>query len=112
MEAGQIDPKLEERYLRMSMRKGSIVLAGALMISAIPAAAEEEGVLCPGGPKDQWVSADALKEKMTKMLNGEFVMDFEHGCYEVEYAANEHTVIAFYVDPVTADIVKVKVEDE
>lgn len=98
----------------MSVLKTSFALAGALMIAAAPATATatEEDVLCPGGPQDQWVSADALKAKMTKMLDGEFVMDFEHGCYEVEYSANEHTVIAFYVDPVTTDIVKVKVEDE
>lgn len=96
----------------MSVLKPFLAIAGALMIGTAPATATEEDVLCPGGPQDQWVSAEALKEKMTKMLDGEFVMDFEHGCYEVEYSANEHTVIAFYVDPVTTDIVKVKVEDE
>lgn len=90
----------------------SMVMVGAFLLAAAPALAEGEDVVCVGGPKDQWVSADALKQKMSKMLVGEFVMDFEHGCYEVEYAANEHTVIAFYVDPVTTDIVRVKVEDE
>jgi hypothetical protein len=87
-------------------------IAGALFLIAGSAAAEEADVVCVGGPKDQWVGTEAIKDKMSKMLVGEFIMDFEHGCYEVEYSANEHTVIAFYLDPVTTDIVRVKVEDE
>jgi Peptidase propeptide and YPEB domain len=85
---------------------------GAVVVIAGSAAAEETDVVCVGGPKDQWVDAQAIKDKMSKMLVGEFVMDFEHGCYEVEYSANEDTVIAFYVDPVTTEIIRVKVEDE
>lgn len=90
----------------------SMFLVGALVLAAAPAVAEEEDAVCVGGPKDQWVSSETVKEKMSKMLDGDFVMEVEHGCFEVEYPANEHTVIAFYLDPVTTDIVKVKVEDE
>lgn len=90
----------------------SLFIAGALVLVAAPTIAEEEDVVCVGGPKDQWVSAEVVKEKMAKMLDGDFAMEVEHGCFEIEYPANEHTVIAFYLDPVTTDIVKVKVEDE
>jgi hypothetical protein len=84
-------------------------LTVSLLFSAGAAAAAEEAV-CPDHPKDQWVAADVVAEKLSRLIDKEFVLGIDKGCYEAEVLVNDDTEIDVYVDPVTTEVVKIRTE--
>ena len=78
---------------------------------AAPAAAGEE-VVCAAQPKEKWVSAETVTRKLTQLIDKDFVLGIDKGCYEAEVVVNETTEIDVYVDPVTAEIVKIRTDGD
>ena len=99
------------------MRK-SILLAplaaailGLLTAAVLPAAADEE-VVCPDQPKEKWLSAEIVTQKLARLIDREFVLGIDKGCYEAEVVVNDATEIDVYVDPVTAEVVKIRTDGD
>lgn len=67
---------------------------------------------CGSTANDQWMSEEALKAKAAEMGFDVRSIDEEDGCYEV-YAMNATGErVEVYFNPVTAEIVKQKVDGE
>lgn len=99
------------------MRK-SILLAplaaailGLLAGAALPAVADEE-VVCADQPKEKWISAEIVTQKLARLIDKEFVLGIDKGCYEAEVVVNDATEIDIYVDPVTAEVVKIRTDGD
>ncbi len=76
------------------------------------AAASGEEVVCGHQPKEKWANADAISEKLSRLIDREFVLGVDKGCYEAKVIVNGVTAIDIYIDPVTAEIVKVGAEGD
>ena len=98
------------------MRKSTLApLAAAilgLLAAALPAAAEEDEVVCTDQPKEKWVSAEIVTQKLARLIDKEFVLGIDKGCYEAEVVVNDTTEIDVYVDPVTAEVVKIRTDGD
>ena len=94
------------------MRK-SILLAAilGLVAAAGPAAAAEE-VVCAAQPKEKWLSAETITRKLAQLIDKEFVLGVDKGCYEAEIIVNDSTEIDVYIDPVTAEVVKIRTDGD
>ena len=95
------------------MWKSALLAAVLGLVSAtvVPAAADEE-VVCAAQPKENWVSAETVTRKLAQLIDREFVLGVDKGCYEAEVVVNETTEIDVYVDPVTAEIVKIRTDGD
>ena len=95
------------------MRK--IVIAAAVLsvisLTGFAASAEDE-VVCTAQPKDKWVSAEIVSRKLSQLIDKEFVLGIDKGCYEAEIIVNELTEIDVYIDPVTTEIVKIRTDGD
>jgi len=76
------------------------------------AGAAEEEVVCTDQPKEKWASADAVTKRLSRMIDKEFVLGVDKGCYEAEVIVNDLTEIDVYVDPVTMEVVKIRTEGD
>jgi hypothetical protein len=76
------------------------------------AAAAEEEVVCTDQPREKWVSADAVTKRLSQLIDKEFVLGVDKGCYEAEVIVNDVTEIDVYVDPVTMEIVKIRTDGD
>jgi hypothetical protein len=101
------------------MRK-SALLAGIPLLAAVlslaaataaPAAGDEE-VVCAAQPKEKWVSAEMVTRKLTQLIDKDFVLGIDKGCYEAEVVVDDKTEIDVYVDPVTAEVVKIRTDGD
>lgn len=79
--------------------------------AAVPAAADEE-VVCAAQPKEKWVSAETVTRKLAQLIDKEFVLGVDKGCYEAEVVVNDSTEIDVYIDPITAEIVKIRTDGD
>ena len=95
------------------MWKSALVAAilGLVAVAAVPAAADEE-VVCAAQPKEKWLSAETVTRKLAQLIDKEFVLGVDKGCYEAEVVVNDSTEIDVYVDPVTAEIVKIRTDGD
>ena len=95
------------------MWKSAFVAAilGLVVAAAVPAAADEE-VVCAAQPKEKWLSAETVTRKLAQLIDREFVLGVDKGCYEAEVVVNDSTEIDVYVDPVTAEIVKIRTDGD
>ena len=95
------------------MWKSALLAAilGLVSAAAVPAAADEE-VVCAAQPREKWVSAETVTRKLARLIDKEFVLGIDRGCYEAEIVVNDTTEIDVYVDPVTADIVKIRTDGD
>jgi hypothetical protein len=89
---------------------GAAIL-GLVAVAAVPAAADEE-VVCAAQPKEKWLSAETVTRKLAQLIDKEFVLGVDKGCYEAEVVVNDSTEIDVYVDPVTAEIVKIRTDGD
>lgn len=89
---------------------GAAIL-GLVAVAAVPAAADEE-VVCAAQPKEKWLSAETVTRKLAQLIDKEFVLGVDKGCYEAEIVVNDSTEIDVYVDPVTAEIVKIRTDGD
>ena len=94
------------------MRKSALVAAIlGLVVAAGPVAADDE-VVCAAQPKEKWLSAETVTRKLAQLIDKEFVLGVDKGCYEAEVVVNDSTEIDVYVDPVTAEIVKIRTDGD
>ena len=95
------------------MWKSALVAAilGLVAVAAVPAAADDE-VVCAAQPKEKWLSAETVTRKLAQLIDKEFVLGVDKGCYEAEVVVNDSTEIDVYVDPVTAEIVKIRTDGD
>ena len=85
-----------------------LLLALPLIAVLAPAAHATD---CTSASKDQWMSEDAIKAKASEMGYDVRSVKVEDGCYEA-YALNaKGERVEVYLDPVTAAIVKEKIDD-
>jgi hypothetical protein len=76
------------------------------------AGAAEEEVVCTDQPKEKWASADAVTKRLSRLIDKEFVLGVDKGCYEAEVIVNDLTEIDVYIDPVTMEVVKIRTEGD
>lgn len=58
------------------------------------------------------MSVDAISEKLARLIDKEYVLGIDKGCYEAEIVVNDATEIDLYIDPVTMEIVKIRTEGD
>jgi hypothetical protein len=97
----------------MTMWKSALAAAVFSLVAAaaVPAAADEE-VVCAAQPKEKWVSAETVTRKLAQLIDKEFVLGVDKGCYEAEVVVNDSTEIDVYIDPVTAEVVKIRTDGD
>jgi hypothetical protein len=95
----------------MMWKTTTAILALGLLLPINGAAASEE-VVCTDQPKEKWVSVEAISEKLATLIDKEFVLGIDKGCYEAEVIVNDVTEIDVYIDPVTTEIVKIRTEGD
>jgi hypothetical protein len=101
------------------MRKNALLAAVPLLAailglassSGVPAVAGEE-IVCAAQPKEKWVSAEIVTRKLARLIDKEFVLGIDKGCYEAEVIVNDATEIDVYIDPVTAEVVKIRTDGD
>jgi hypothetical protein len=96
-----------------AMSKSAFLAAvlGLVWAAIVPAAADEE-VVCAAQPKEKWVSAETVRSKLAQLIDKEFVLGIDKGCYEAEVVVNDTTEIDVYIDPVTAEVVKIRTDGD
>jgi hypothetical protein len=96
----------------MMWKSAVAMLTLGLLLSAAGAVASEEEVVCTDQPKDKWASVDAVSERLARVIDKEYVLGIDKGCYEAEVIVNDATEIDVYIDPVTMEIVKIRTEGD
>jgi len=89
----------------------AVAILGLLAAAVLPAAADEE-VVCTDQPREKWVSAEIVTQKLARLIDKEFVLGIDKGCYEAEVVVNDTTEIDVYIDPVTAEVVKIRTDGD
>lgn len=77
-----------------------------LIVTAQPLLAEE---LCVGGPRDQWLTEEAITSLVTEMgySTDDFMLMVEDGCLEAKLI-HDGKRIEVYFEPITGEVVRVK----
>ncbi len=88
----------------------SLAVLGLVSMAAPVVAAEE--VVCAEQPRDKWASAETVSRKLAQLVDKEFVLGIDKGCYEAEILVNDETEIDVYMDPVTTEIVKIRTDGD
>ena len=87
-------------------------LSLCLLLPVNEPAAHGDEVVCTDQPKEKWASAEAISARLAELIDKEFVLGVDKGCYEAEVIVNDSTAIDVYVDPVTMEIVKIRTEGD
>jgi hypothetical protein len=93
-----------------SMRTALFPLTTLLLIGAVvlPAQAEEA---CKNAPKDQWLSADAIKSKVEGMGLTVRQVKEDDGCWEVYGLTRDGKKAELHLEPTTGAVVEQDVDD-
>lgn len=90
------------------------LLTATLLAALVPAGAalaDDDDRACGNAPRDQWMSEDALKARVTELGYQVRGIDTDDGCYEV-YAVDGNGVRSeIYFNPVSGEIVRNKADD-
>ena len=86
-------------------------LLGTLIASASPAFATDDSSLCGNAPKDQWMTTEAITAKAVEAGYDVRQVKVEDGCYEVYGIDAKGAKAEVYMNPVSAEIVKIKTKD-
>ncbi|PLX39416.1 MAG: PepSY domain-containing protein [Hyphomicrobiales bacterium] len=94
------------------MRKIVLATVAAFtVIGSTAAFASGDEAKCTSAPRDQWMSEEAVKAKVMEMGYEVRRVKVEDGCYEA-YAIDKNGAKAeLYVDPMTGNVVKSKMDD-
>ena len=84
----------------------ALVLAGA--VTALPARAE---IACKPAPKDQWLTADAIKGKAEGMGLKVRKVKEDEGCWEVYALTADGKRTELHLEPTTGAVVAQEVAD-
>ena len=96
----------------MMWKSAVAILTLAVLLPTVGAAAAEEEVVCTDQPRDKWASVEAVSERLARVIDKEYVLGIDKGCYEAEVIVNDATEIDVYIDPVTMEIVKIRTEGD
>jgi hypothetical protein len=96
--------------MRRTLIAGSI--GGMLLLGAAVSSAEEEEAVCAASPRETWASAEAVTDRLQRIIDAKFALGLDRGCYEAEVMINDETMIDVYVDPVTMNIVRIRTNGE
>ena len=86
-----------------------ITAAIVTMVFTGPSLASDN--LCGNEPHDKWMTKEALKLKATEMGYDVRRIKVDDGCYEAYAIDQQGKKVEIYFHPVTAEVVKTKVED-
>lgn len=93
------------------MRKVLLITAAiATLAVASPAMASGDDVNCKN-PTGKWLEKQVIKSKAQEQGYDVRRIKREDGCYEVYAINNKDERVEIYMNPATAEIVKIKVED-
>ena len=84
----------------------AVALATATM-AALPAFADDD---CPTYPKDRWLKPEQIKAKAEELGYTVRSVGEDDGCLEVKGTDGAGAKVEVYFDPVTATVVKTKVD--
>jgi hypothetical protein len=87
----------------------TIIAATALVALALPAAASSKP--CGNAPQSQWMSNDDVQTKAKAMGYKVRQVKIEDGCYEIYALDKDGNRVEAYLNPVTAEVVKTKIDD-
>ncbi|MEZ5900025.1 MAG: PepSY domain-containing protein [Hyphomicrobiaceae bacterium] len=90
--------------MRTAPNLAVIALAIGLALTSNAFASEDEG--CTKAPKEQWLTLEQLKSKLTEQGYKVKEIEFEDGCAEADVEDKNGTKSELKLDPVTASVVK------
>lgn len=93
------------------MRKVLLITAAITTLAiASPVMASGDDVNCKN-PTDKWLAKEEIKSKAEEQGYDVRRIKREDGCYEVYAINNKDERVEIYMNPATAEIVKIEVED-
>jgi hypothetical protein len=84
-------------------------IAAATAFSSLPASADTKS--CGNAPQAEWMSIADLEARATAMGYKVRQVKIEDGCYEIYALDKNGERVEAYLNPVTAEIVKTKMDD-
>ncbi len=86
--------------------KIALVTSLSVLTFTHPAFADE---LCQGGPRDQWLSKEAIAELVSEMgyATDNYLLMIEDGCLEAKLI-EDNKRIEIYFEPITGEVVRIK----
>lgn len=91
------------------MQKIIITVVAATFAAVVPAAASSKN--CGNAPQNQWLSLADITTKATGMGYKVRQVKVEDGCYEIYAVDKDGKRVEAYFNPVTAEVVKTKIDD-
>jgi hypothetical protein len=91
------------------MQKIIITIFAATFAAVVPAAASSKN--CGNAPQNQWLSLADITTKATGMGYKVRQVKVEDGCYEIYSVDKDGKRVEAYFNPVTAEVVKIKIDD-
>lgn len=91
------------------MQKIIVTIVAAAFAATVPAAASSKN--CVNAPQTQWMSLADITTKATGMGYKVRQVKIEDGCYEIYAVDKNGNRIEAYFNPVTAEVVKTKIDD-
>jgi len=91
------------------MQKIIVTLIAATFAAAVPAVASSKN--CGNAPQNQWLSLADITTKATGMGYNVRQVKIEDDCYEISAVDKNGQRIEAYFNPVTAEVVKAKIDD-
>ena len=83
----------------------------AAAFTAVPAMADDDDKACGSAPQSEWMAVDAVKAKFEGQGYSVRKVEIDDGCYEVYAIDKAGMKVETYVNPVTAEVVKTKIDD-
>ncbi|WP_026481163.1 PepSY domain-containing protein [Ahrensia sp. 13_GOM-1096m] len=92
------------------MKKYILPIAAISLLATSGASFASEDMNCGSADKSTWMSEEAIMEKAKELGYEPAKLKVEDGCYEV-YARKDGKKFEVFMNPVTAEVVKVKSDD-
>ena len=86
------------------------LLIAAFCAAMTVSAGADAGEVCASADKDTWLSVDEVHAKLAELGYSDYHLGIEDGCYEAKLVAQNGDKVEVYMDPVTGDVVKTKIE--
>lgn len=85
----------------------SFIIISVSAATLLAAASAEASAICKSYPENEWMSEDAIREKVAGMGYEIRKVQKEDGCWEIKGMKDGKRVEAYF-DPVTAEVVLTK----
>ena len=83
----------------------SVRTLAAAIVVLLPGAASAADV-CPASDKSQWMSVEAVHERLADLGYADYHLGIEDGCYEAKLVAANGDKLEVYIDPVSGEVVR------